>query len=93
MGTADVLNVSVAGASPAFTATMARVAASYPDDLDVATLYAEALFLLLPRVKNARYVLLPATGDTRGHGTHSLAALWKGHLTTFLLSLPRTSSP
>ena len=28
---------------------MARVAASYPDDLDVATLYAEALFLLLPR--------------------------------------------
>ena len=28
---------------------MARVAAAYPDDLDVATLYAEALFLLLPR--------------------------------------------
>ncbi len=28
---------------------MARVAASYPDDLDIATLYAEALFLLLPR--------------------------------------------
>jgi hypothetical protein len=26
---------------------MARVAAAYPDDLDVATLYAEALFLLL----------------------------------------------
>jgi len=28
---------------------MARVAATYPDDLDAATLYAEALFLLLPR--------------------------------------------
>jgi tetratricopeptide (TPR) repeat protein len=28
---------------------MARVFAAYPDDLDVATLYAEALFLLLPR--------------------------------------------
>ena len=28
---------------------MAHVAAAYPDDLDVATLYAEALFLLLPR--------------------------------------------
>jgi hypothetical protein len=33
----------------AYAAAMARVAAAYPDDLDVATLYAEALFLLLPR--------------------------------------------
>jgi tetratricopeptide (TPR) repeat protein len=33
----------------AYAGAMARVAASYPDDLDVATLYAEALFLLLPR--------------------------------------------
>ena len=33
----------------AYADAMARVAASYPDDLDVATLYAEALFLLLPR--------------------------------------------
>ena len=28
---------------------MGRGAASHPDDLDVATLYAESLFLLLPR--------------------------------------------
>jgi homoserine O-acetyltransferase/O-succinyltransferase len=47
---------------------------------------------LLPRVKHARYVLLPASGETRGHGTHSLAALWKGYLTTFLHDLPRISS-
>jgi tetratricopeptide (TPR) repeat protein len=33
----------------AYAAAMAAVAASYPDDLDIATLYAEALFLLLPR--------------------------------------------
>ena len=33
----------------AYADEMARVAAAYPDDLDVATLYAEALFLLLPR--------------------------------------------
>jgi tetratricopeptide (TPR) repeat protein len=33
----------------AYADAMARVAASYPDDLDIATLYAEALFLLLPR--------------------------------------------
>jgi len=33
----------------AYAQAMRRVAESYPDDLDVATLYAEALFLLLPR--------------------------------------------
>jgi len=33
----------------AYADEMARVAAAYPDDLDVATLYAESLFLLLPR--------------------------------------------
>jgi tetratricopeptide (TPR) repeat protein len=36
-------------ADRAYAQAMARVAAAYPDDLDVATLYAEALFLLLPR--------------------------------------------
>jgi tetratricopeptide (TPR) repeat protein len=33
----------------AYADAMARVAQQYPDDLDAATLYAEALFLLLPR--------------------------------------------
>jgi tetratricopeptide (TPR) repeat protein len=33
----------------AYADAMARVAATYPDDLDVETLYGEALFLLLPR--------------------------------------------
>jgi tetratricopeptide (TPR) repeat protein len=33
----------------AYADAMSRVANAYPDDLDVATLYAEALFLLLPR--------------------------------------------
>src|SRR5262249_47283174 len=33
----------------AYADAMARVAQRYPDDLDAATLYAEALFLLLPR--------------------------------------------
>jgi tetratricopeptide (TPR) repeat protein len=36
-------------ADRAYAQAMARVAESYPDDLDIATLYAEALFLLLPR--------------------------------------------
>src|SRR5881409_3095144 len=33
----------------AYADAMRRVADAYPDDLDAATLYAEALFLLLPR--------------------------------------------
>ncbi len=33
----------------AYADAMSRVATAYPDDLDVATLYAESLFLLLPR--------------------------------------------
>ena len=36
----------------AYAAAMGRVAAAYPDDLDAATLYAEALFLLLPRPRS-----------------------------------------
>jgi tetratricopeptide (TPR) repeat protein len=38
-----------AASDRAYADAMARVAAAYPDDLDIATLSAEALFLLLPR--------------------------------------------
>ena len=43
---------------------------------------------LMPRVRDGRYVLLPVTEETRGHGTHSLPALWKHELATFLRTLP-----
>ena len=43
---------------------------------------------LMPRVKNGRYILLPITEQTRGHGTHSLPAIWKGYLAELLRSLP-----
>lgn len=43
---------------------------------------------LMPRVKNGRYILLPITDQTRGHGTHSLPAIWKGYLAEFLQTLP-----
>jgi homoserine O-acetyltransferase len=43
---------------------------------------------LMPRVANGRYVLLPITGDTRGHGTHSWPAIWQQHLKAFLETLP-----
>jgi homoserine O-acetyltransferase/O-succinyltransferase len=43
---------------------------------------------LMPRVKHGRYILLPITEQTRGHGTHSLPAIWKGYLAELLRSLP-----
>jgi homoserine O-acetyltransferase len=43
---------------------------------------------LIPRVVHARYVLLPLSDATRGHGTHTMAAVWKSYLETFLASLP-----
>lgn len=36
------------------------------------------------RVKRATFVLIPASDKTRGHGTHTWAALWKQHLVTLL---------
>jgi homoserine O-acetyltransferase/O-succinyltransferase len=39
---------------------------------------------LMPRVKNGRYVLLPITPETRGHGTHSWPALWQEHVREWL---------
>lgn len=39
---------------------------------------------LIPRVKNARYVLIPTSERTRGHGTHSQPAIWGEYLAEFL---------
>src|SRR6516162_5907896 len=36
------------------------------------------------RVKNGRFVLLPITDETRGHGTHTRAAVWKQYLDELL---------
>lgn len=36
------------------------------------------------QLRGGRYALLPIDGRTRGHGTHTLAGLWKGHLADFL---------
>ncbi len=43
---------------------------------------------LIERVKNGRFVLLPITDQTRGHGTHSLPAVWGSYLAEFLKTLP-----
>jgi homoserine O-acetyltransferase/O-succinyltransferase len=39
---------------------------------------------LMPRVAHGRYVLLPITAETRGHGTHSWPVLWQEHLKTWM---------
>jgi homoserine O-acetyltransferase len=44
---------------------------------------------LMPRVKRGRYVLLPISPQTRGHGTHTVAAVWKEPFAAFMASLPR----
>lgn len=38
----------------------------------------------IKRVKNGKFVLLPITDDTRGHGTHTLPAIWKQYLAQLL---------
>jgi homoserine O-acetyltransferase/O-succinyltransferase len=39
---------------------------------------------LIRKVQHGRFVLLPITDQTRGHGTHTLAAVWKGYLAQLL---------
>jgi homoserine O-acetyltransferase len=40
----------------------------------------------IKRVKNGRYVLLPITDQTRGHGTHTIASIWQSYLKELLES-------
>ena len=43
---------------------------------------------LMPRVKHGKFIQLPITDQTRGHGTHSLPGVWGNYLKEFLASLP-----
>jgi homoserine O-acetyltransferase len=43
---------------------------------------------LLKRVKRVKFVLLPTTDQTVGHGTHTKAVVWKNYLADFIASLP-----
>jgi homoserine O-acetyltransferase len=38
----------------------------------------------IKRVRRGRYVLIPTSDETRGHGTHSLPAVWQTHLAALL---------
>jgi len=43
----------------------------------------------LKRIRNARRYLIPASEDTRGHGTTAMARFWKRALEEFLPTVPR----
>lgn len=51
-----------------------------PPSLDV-------MATLFPKVKRGRYVLIPISDLTRGHGTHTVAAAWKGYFAPFVAGL------
>jgi len=38
----------------------------------------------IKKVKNARFILLPISDETRGHGTHTKAVMWKQYLAELL---------
>ena len=44
---------------------------------------------MVKRMPNARFILLPISDMTRGHGTHTVAAVWKDYLAEFM----RTTEP
>jgi homoserine O-acetyltransferase/O-succinyltransferase len=48
-----------------------------PPELGLAEEFAKQL-------KTGKFILIPASKDTRGHGTHTWAALWKDHLAALL---------
>ena len=39
---------------------------------------------LAKQIPHARFILLPITDQTRGHGTHTQAAIWKQYLIDFM---------
>jgi homoserine O-acetyltransferase/O-succinyltransferase len=43
----------------------------------------------IKRLKNGRLYLIPASAETRGHGTTGMAKLWKEPFAQFLQAVPR----
>jgi homoserine O-acetyltransferase len=44
---------------------------------------------LIRRVRRGRFILLPITDQTRGHGTHTLPVIWGAQLAEFLATVRR----
>jgi len=41
---------------------------------------------MVKRIPNAKFILVPISDQTRGHGTHTVAAVWKDSLAEFMRS-------
>ncbi len=41
------------------------------------------------KIKHAKFIMVPISAQTRGHGTHSLPSIWGGYLRDFLSTLPQ----
>ena len=39
---------------------------------------------MVKRIPNAKFILIPTSDATRGHGTHTMAAVWKDDLAQFM---------
>jgi homoserine O-acetyltransferase len=39
---------------------------------------------VLPKMPTTKYILIPISDATRGHGNHTQAAVWKNYLIDFL---------
>jgi homoserine O-acetyltransferase len=48
-----------------------------PPELDIAE-------KIVTRMPNARFILIPISDATRGHGTHTMASVWKDYLAEFM---------
>jgi homoserine O-acetyltransferase len=49
---------------------------------------------MVKRMPNARFILLPISDATRGHGTHTAAAVWKDYLAEFMRATePKPAEP
>lgn len=44
---------------------------------------------LMPRVRHGKFILLPISPETRGHGTHSAPGVWGKYLEEWLKALPQ----
>ena len=47
---------------------------------------------LIPKVQRGRYVLIPTSERTRGHGTHTAAAVWKEYFAPFIAALEQRAT-
>jgi len=62
----------------------ARLIAVNSEDDEVNPPELRILERCIQRVKNGRFVLIPTSDETRGHGTHSVAKLWKQYVVELL---------